>query len=211
MRKRRQAKRKCSETLEKALPQQLSGSMVHGDRRHQPRLLPPTQQILTKCPLPGSQRPPRVTRCPQRWEWGGGCSSLPTAGTPGRTALLNKPHRPASVLRTSTCSRLRPVLLPSLAGRSRDPPAGADEALAELLLETCVHPPAGASRKPGPPCPCLSQSRLESPVLGIGPLPGSFRGQSIDQPIGRWGSRTAQTSCKTSGNSAQRAYPPKAQ
>ena len=49
MRNRRQAQR------EKARPQQLSGSIVHSDRRHQARLLPRTPQMLTKGPLPWSQ------------------------------------------------------------------------------------------------------------------------------------------------------------
>ena len=150
--KEKTADRKSSEALEKPLSAAVGAPQSSPRARHKSRL-----------GTPGQIQPADE----QLWR-------VPDTGTSGGTAGLNEPHCPAGAHRVRPCSALCPVVVTSFARRSWHPPAVTGEAPVRATFRDLCPPACQASRKPGPQRPSCHSPGPKCPVLGSGPLPGSF-------------------------------------
>ena len=150
--KEKTADRKSSEALEKPLSAAVGAPQSSPRARHKSRL-----------GTPGQIQPAGE----QLWR-------VPDTGKSGGTAGLNEPHCPAGAHRVRPCSALCPVVVTSFARRSWHPPAVTGEAPVRATFRDLCPPACQASRKPGPQRPSCHSPGPKCPVLGSGPLPGSF-------------------------------------
>lgn len=165
VRKRRQADRKSSEAPEKPPFSSCWGSRCT-------RQASPAAPVLTASPTQVTAGHPRADAA---------CGLAGVEGVPhsdtgksGGTAGLKERHCPVDASRVRPCSAPCPVVLPSFACRSWHPPGGTGKAPVRATFRDLCPPACQASGKPGPQHPSCHSPGPKCPVLGNGPLPGSF-------------------------------------